>query len=111
MANTGFSYSLDEIKQMSQDVLKLAKKQGASAAESEVSLSMGQNVSVRLNEVENIEYNRDKGMSITVFFGQQKGHASTSDLSQAALQDTVVAACNIAKYTAQDAYCGLADAD
>ena len=51
MANTGFSYSLDEIKQMSQDVLKLAKKQGASAAESEVSLSMGQNVSVRLNEV------------------------------------------------------------
>ena len=111
MANTGFSYSLDEIKQMSQDVLKLAKKQGASAAESEVSLSMGQNVSVRLNEVENIEYNRDKGMSITVFFGQQKGHASTSDLSQAALQDTVVAACNIAKYTAQDAYCGLADVD
>lgn len=111
MANTGFSYSLDEIKQLSEDVLKLAKNQGATAAEAEVSLSMGQNVSVRLNEVENIEYNRDKGMSVTVFFGQQKGHASSSDLSLAALQDTVAAACNIAKYTAKDAYCGLADAD
>ncbi len=111
MVNTGFSYSLDEIKQMSQDVLKLAKKQGASAAEAEVSLSMGQNVSVRLHEVENIEYNRDKGLSVTVFFGQQKGHASTSDLSLTALQDTVVAACDIAKYTAKDAYCGLADAE
>ena len=111
MANIGFSYSLDEIKQMSQDVLKLAKKQGASAAEAEVSLSMGQNVSVRLHEVENIEYNRDKGLSVTVFFGQQKGHASTSDLSLTALQDTVVAACDIAKYTAKDAYCGLADAE
>ncbi len=111
MVNTGFSYSLDEIKQMSQDVLKLAKKQGASAAEAEVSLSMGQNVSVRLHEVENIEYNRDKGLSVTVFFGQQKGHASTSDLSLTALQDTVVAACDIAKYTAKDAYCGLAYAE
>ncbi len=111
MANTRFSYSLDEIKQMSQDVLTLAKKMGASAAEAEVSLSMGQNVSVRLSEVENIEYNRDKGLSVTVFFGQQKGHASSSDLSLTALSDTVSAACNIAKYTAKDDYCGLADAD
>lgn len=111
MADSGFSYSLDEIKQMSEDVLKVAKAHGASAAETELSLSIGQNVSVRLNEVENIEYNRDKGMSITVYFGQQKGHASTSDLSQAVLKDTVAAACNIAKYTAKDEFCGLADAN
>ncbi|MES2182582.1 MAG: metalloprotease PmbA [Pseudomonadota bacterium] len=111
MADSGFSYSLDEIKQMSEDVLKVAKAHGASAAETELSLSIGQNVSVRLNEVENIEYNRDKGMSITVYFGQQKGHASTSDLSSAALKDTVAAACNIAKYTAKDEFCGLADAN
>jgi PmbA protein len=50
-------------------------------------------------------------MSVTVYFGKQKGHASTSDLSTQALKDTVGAACNIAKYTAQDEYCGLADAD
>ena len=111
MADSGFSYTLDEIKQMSEDVLKVAKTHGASAAETELSLSIGQNVSVRLNEVENIEYNRDKGMSVTVYFGQQKGHASTSDLSPQALKDTVAAACNIAKYTAKDEYCGLADAN
>lgn len=111
MADSGFSYSLDEIKQMSADVLKVAKSQGASAAEAELSLSIGQNVSVRMGETENIEYNRDKGMSVTVYFGQQKGHASTSDLSPQALKDTVAAACNIAKYTAKDEFCGLADAN
>jgi len=109
MADSGFSYSLDEIKQMSRDVLKVAKDLGASSAEAELSLSIGQNVSVRLNDVENIEYNRDKGMSVTVYFGQQKGHASTSDLSLLAIKDTVAAACNIAKYTAKDEFCGLAD--
>jgi len=111
MADTGFSYSLDEIKQMSEDVLKVAKGLGASAAEAELSLSIGQSVSVRVNEVENIEYNRDKGVSVTVYFGKQKGHASTSDLTPQALKDTVAAACNIAKYTAKDEFCGLADAD
>jgi PmbA protein len=111
MADLRFSYSLDQIKQMSEDVLKVAKNLGASAAEAELSLSIGQNVSVRLSEVENIEYNRDKGMSVTVYFGHQKGHASTSDLTLKALEDTVAAACNIAKYTAKDEFCGLADAD
>ncbi len=102
---------LDALKQISQDVLKLAKAAGASSAETEVSFGTGQNVSVRLGETENIEYNRDKGVSVTVYFGQQKGHASSSDLSPQALKDTVEAACNIAKYTAKDAFCGLADAN
>jgi PmbA protein len=109
MAETEFTYSLDEIKQMSEDVLRIAKSLGASQAEAELSLSVGQSVSVRMGETENIEYNRDKGMSVTVYFGKQKGHASTSDLSPQALKDTVGAACNIAKYTAQDEFCGLAD--
>ncbi len=102
---------LDELKQITQNVLALAKKAGASSADAEVSFGTGQNVSVRLGEVENIEYNRDKGVSVTVYFGQQKGHASSSDLSPKALKDTVEAACNIAKYTAKDAFCGLADAN
>ncbi len=101
---------LAHLKQITQDVLKIAKQAGASSAETEVSFGTGQNVSVRLGETENIEYNRDKGMSITVYFGQQKGHASSSDLSQKALKDSVEAACNIAKYTAKDEFCGLADA-
>ena len=102
---------LNSLKQITQDVLKLAKQAGASSAETEVSYGTGQSVSVRLGETENIEYNRDKGVSVTVYFGQQKGHASSSDLSQQALKDTVEAACNIAKYTAKDEFCGLADAN
>ena len=102
---------LNELKQITQDVLKLAKTAGASSAETEVSFGAGQNVSVRMGEAENIEYNRDKGVSVTVYFGQQKGHASSSDLSAQALKDTVEAACNIAKYTAKDEFCGLADAN
>lgn len=109
MSEPRFTYSLAELQQMSESVLQLAKTAGASAAEAEVSLGFGQNVSVRMNETETIEYNRDKGVSVTVYFGQQKGHASTSDLSLQALQDTVAAACNIARYTAQDEFCGLAD--
>jgi len=111
MSDSGFSYSFDQIKQMSEDVLKVAKQLGASSAEAELSLSIGQNVSVRMGAVENIEYNRDKGMSVTVYFGKQKGHASTSDMTPRALADTVAAACNIAKYTAKDEFCGLADAE
>ena len=110
MSDASFSYSLDELRQMSADVLRLAQAAGASSAEAEVSLGVGQNVSVRLGEVETIEYNRDKGMSVTVFFGQRRGHASTSDLSAQALHDTVAAACSIARYTAHDEFCGLADA-
>lgn len=101
---------LDVLKQIAQEVLATAKAAGASSAETEVSFGTGQNVSVRLGELENIEYNRDKGVSVTVYFGQQKGHASSSDLSAQALKDTVDAACNIAKYTAKDTFCGLADA-
>jgi PmbA protein len=109
MSEPRFTYSLAELQQMSESVLQLAKTAGASAAEAEVSLGFGQNVSVRMNETETIEYNRDKGVSVTVYFGQQKGHASTSDLSTQALHDTVAAACNIARYTARDEFCGLAD--
>ena len=101
---------LDSLKQISQDVLKLAKNAGASSAECDVSFGTGQSVSVRLGETENIEYNRDKGVSVTVYFGQQKGNASSSDLSAQALEYTLQAACDIAKYTAKDEFCGLADA-
>ena len=111
MSEPRFSYSLAQLQEMSTDVLRRAKDAGATAAEAEISLGFGQNVSVRMGETETIEYNRDKGVSVTVYFGQQKGHASTSDLSPQAIQDTVSAACNIARYTAKDEFCGLADAD
>src|SRR5690606_29132652 len=111
MSESRFSYTLEQLQEMSMRVLQLAKNAGASAAETDISLAVGQNVSVRMGETETIEYNRDKGVSVTVYFGQQRGHASTSDLSEQALADTVAAACNIARYTAQDPFCGLADAE
>lgn len=111
MSEPRFSHSLDDLRQMSADVLQLAQSAGATAAEAEISMGIGQNVSVRLDEVETIEYNRDKGMSVTVYFGQRRGHANTSDLSMQALKDTVQAACSIARYTAHDDFCGLADPD
>jgi PmbA protein len=88
-----------------------AKSKGASAADVEVSTSVGQNITVRLDEVETIEHNRDKGLGITVYLGEQRGNASTTDLSSAAIERTVEAALAIARYTAADAYAGLPDVD
>jgi PmbA protein len=64
---------------------------------------------VRLGEVETVEHTRDKGMGVTVYFGQRTGSASTTDFSEQALRETVRAACTIAKFTAEDDCAGLAD--
>ncbi len=111
MSDTRFSYSADTLKQIAQDALDYAKQRGASAAETEVSEGFGQTVTVRCGEVETIEYNRDKGMGVTVYIGKQQGHASSSDFSPQALRDTVDAALSIARFTASDDCAGLADAE
>ena len=90
-------------------ILAEARKQGASSAEAGVSFEAGLSVSVRLGEVETLEYHRDRGLGVTVYFGQRKGSASTSDLGHEAIQATVRAACGIARYTAEDDCAGLAD--
>lgn len=87
--------------------LEVAKSRGASDAEVEVSAAVGQGVTVRRGEVETVEYNRDKGLGITVFFGRRRGNASTSDLSPEAVQRTVEAACAIARHTSEDEAAGL----
>ena len=69
----------------------------------------GQTAVVRKGEVETIEYNRDKGIGVTVYLGQRKGYASTSDFSPRALTDTVAAAVSIARFTASDDCAGLAE--
>jgi PmbA protein len=98
------------MEQLVADLLKEAKQQGASAAEAGVSSDSGLSVTVRLGEVETVEHTRDNGLGVTVYFGQRKGSASTSDLSPEAVRDTVKAACNIARYTTEDEFAGLADA-
>lgn len=96
-------------KEIVSSILSLAKELGADQAEVGASCSQGLNVNVRLGEVENIEFNRDKTVAISVYVNQHKGSASTTDLSPEALKATVEAALNIAKYTEQDRCAGLAD--
>jgi PmbA protein len=74
-----------------------------------VNISQGLSLTVRLGEVETVEHTRDKGMGVTVYFGQRTASASTTDFSEQALRETVRAACTIAKYTAEDDCAGLAD--
>lgn len=96
--------------QLVDDVLKHAKQLGASDAAVEVAENQGLSVAVRQQDVETIEQTRDRSLSVTVFAGNKRGSASTSDFSPKALQDTVAAAWHIARYTAEDAMAGLPDA-
>ena len=105
-----FSHAFPALQQLAEDVLKHARAKGVTACEVDVSEGFGQSVTVRCDEVETIEFNRDKGIGITVYAGQRKGYASTSDFSAQALRETVEAALNIARFTAEDDCAGLADA-
>jgi PmbA protein len=93
------------------DALARAAGAGASQAEVGASLATGLSVTVRKGEVETLEHQRDRGFSVTVYFGQQKGSASTSDLAPEAIAETVDKACSIARHTAADACAGLAEAE
>jgi PmbA protein len=105
----GFSYSQDDFRQLVDDALAIARSLGASNAGVEVSEGAGLSVSVRKGEIENVERNRDKSMGVTVYVGQRRGNASTSDFSRTALEQTVRAAYDIAKFTAEDPAAGLPD--
>jgi len=107
----GFAYTQAEFQQLIEDSLSLARKLGASDAAAEVSEGVGLSVSVRKGKLENVERNRDKTIGVTVYLGQRRGNASTSDFSPQALEQTVRAAYDIARYTAEDPAAGLPSAD
>jgi PmbA protein len=106
-----FPHTQDQLAELVSEVLNIARHRGASDCAAEVSEGSGLSVSVRKGQVETIEQNRDKSLGVTVYLGQRKGHASTSDFSLKALQDTVQAALDIARYTAEDNCAGLPDDD
>lgn len=91
------------------EALVIAKKLGVDEAEVALGKTSGSSVNTRLGEVENVEFNLDGGMGVSVYVDQCKGSASTSDLSPEAIASTVQAAVNIAKYTSQDRFAGLLD--
>jgi PmbA protein len=109
-AEHGFSYPREQFQQIVDDCLRLAREAGASDASVEVSEGAGLSVSVRKGELETVERNRDKSVGISVYIGQRRGNASSSDFSAAALQQAVRAAYDIARFTAEDAAAGLPDA-
>jgi PmbA protein len=107
--DSGFAYSREQFQQIVEDALSIARKLGASDAGVEVSEGAGLSVSVRKGELENVERNRDKSVGVTVYIGKRRGNASTSDFSRQALEQTVKAAYDIARFTAEDPAAGLPD--
>ena len=102
---------VESFKNIVADTLKMAQASGASQAEAGLSVSQGLSVAARMRKLETIEHQQDNGLGISVYFGQHKGSASTSNLEPDAIRKTVEAACNIARYTSEDPCTGLADAE
>ena len=105
----GFSYSRAVFEDLVDTALAHAKKLGATDAGAEASEGSGLSVSVRKGDLETVERNRDKSLGVTVYLGQRRGNASTSDFSRAAIERTVQAAYDIARFTAEDPTAGLPD--
>lgn len=105
------SEQIDRLKQVVEDLLQAARRQGADAAEAGVSTQTGLSVTVRLGQTETIEHTSDNGLGITVYFGHHKGSANTTDLRPEAVRESVAAACRIARHTSEDPAAGLADAN
>src|SRR4249920_1097645 len=108
-AESGFAYSRPFFENLVDTALAHAKKLGATDAAAEASEGCGLSVSVRKGELESVERNRDKSLGITVYVGKKRGNAATSDFSKAAIQQTVKAAYDIARFTAEDETSGLPD--
>lgn len=103
------SHSQADLQALVELAIDEARKVGASEAEAAVSVDTGLSVTARLGEVETLEYQRDRGMGVTVYRGQRKGSASTGDLTARAIRDTVAKAYSIASFTAEDECAGLPD--
>ncbi len=105
----GFSYSRAQFESLVDAALAHAKKLGATDAGAEASEGSGLSVSARMGQLENVERNRDKSLGVTVYIGKKRGNASTSDFSGQAIEQTVQAAFDIARFTAEDPVAGLPD--
>src|SRR3990167_608474 len=99
--------NLNQLQHLSKDILEEAARLGAHQAEVSIGANKGFSVTAREGEVETVEYNQDKVIEITVFFGKRSGSASLSDIRPEAIRAAVEAACHIAKFTDEDPASGL----
>ncbi len=109
--NTQLSDNRDDLTRIIDSVLTQAKEMGASEAEADIGVGSGLSANVRKGQIDKLEYERDKGLSITVYIDGQKGTSSTSDFSDAAVKQSVEAAIGIAKYSSRDEHAGLVEAE
>ncbi len=100
---------IEGLRRIARGALTEASRQGASAASAAIGAAAGLSASVRLGDVETIEHHLNKGLTVTVYFGQKRGWATTSDFASQAIDDTVSAACRIARFTSEDDCAGLAE--
>ena len=110
-ANEAEFQQQSQLEELVHGIIAQAQKLGADGVEAGASIDAGLSVTVRLGETETLEYNRDRGLGLTVYFDHRKGSASTADFEPAGIRATVEAACDIARYTSADPCAGLADAE
>ncbi len=102
------NFTKDQLQGLVETILKEAKSLGATSSEVDIGVNKGFNISVRNGDVETVEYNQDKGIGVSVYFGKSSGSASLSDIRPEAIKASVKAACDIAKFTDEDEFAGLA---
>ncbi|HHH76526.1 MAG TPA: metalloprotease PmbA [Phycisphaerae bacterium] len=110
MDSTDVTEKTERLKEVVSALISEAGQLGASAAEAGMSMEQGLSVTARLGEVETVERHQEQGLGLTVYFGQRKGSASTTDFSPDAIRETAEAACRIAKLASEDKFSGLPDA-
>ena len=101
------SISESALRTSIQQALDMARREGATAAAVALERGKGLAVTVRMGELETVEREQDQGLSITAYFGQRRGQASSTDLRENSVARTVEAACQIARSTEADSCHGL----
>ena len=109
MSTNSLTENSEELTRIIDSVLTLAKQMGASEAEADIGVGSGLSANVRKGEIDKLEYERDKGLGITVYIDGQKGNSSTSDFSDEAIKTSVEAAMGIAKHASRDEFAGLVE--
>jgi PmbA protein len=109
MSTNSSTENREELTRIIDSALTLAKQLGATEAEADIGVGSGLSANVRKGEIDKLEYERDKGLGITVYIDGQKGNSSTSDFSEAAIKTSVEAAIGIAKHASRDEFAGLVE--
>ena len=102
---------MNSLEQTTQLIIDLIKQNKATDFEFSIGKSSGVSTAVRLSNVETLQYHLDTSFDVSVYFGKNKGQATSVDLSKESLKKAIESASMIAKYTQEDPFNGLAPKD